>query len=107
MYVSIDQNTIKGAKIKLFVGDKFSNDSIVNVYGYSNNKLKLVNKKLKVVDGYIEFDANGLSDYIVTMSNINNKSFNIVPILLIIILILVIIIVLLLIKIKFMKKEGK
>ncbi len=107
MYVSIDQNTIKGAKIRLFVGDKFSNDSIVNVYGYSNNKLKLVNKKLKVVDGYIEFDANGSSDYIVTMSNINNKSFNIVPILLIIILILVIIIVLLLIKIKFIKREGK
>ena len=58
-----------------------------------------------MLDGYIEFDTIGSSDYIVTMSNVNNKSFNIVPILLIIILILIAIIILLLIKRKSMKEE--
>lgn len=59
-----------GTKIKLFVGDKFENGSIVNVYHYNNKKLEFIKDSLKVVEGYIEFDIEHCSEYFVTMSNI-------------------------------------
>ena len=69
------KNIPKKSKIKLFVGNKYENDSLVNVYVYikNNNKLKLVNNNLKVENGYIEFYATNASDYFVTMSNIPNS----------------------------------
>ncbi len=106
LYINIKQNKNMpaGIKIKIYVGDKFSNNDLVNVYSYIKNsdKLGLVNSKLKVVDGYIEFDMVEADDYLVTMSNIadttkvskttdNNKSlilYIIVPLLIIIVIII-------------------
>lgn len=59
-----------GTKIKLYVGDKFENGSIVNIYHYSNKKLDFIKDNLKVSDGYIEFDIKHCSEYFVTMSTI-------------------------------------
>lgn len=61
-------------KLKLYVGDKFENESVVNIYRYNSNdkKLDFVKNNLKVVDGYIEFEVEYCSDYFVTMSTIRN-----------------------------------
>ena len=64
----------KGTKIKLYVGDKFEDESIVNVYHYNNTEktLDFIKDNLKVTDGYIEFDVEHCSEYFVTMSTIGN-----------------------------------
>ena len=64
-----------GVKIKLYVGNKYKNGNVVNVYSYvnGNEELKLVSSKLKVVDGYITFDGDNASDYFVTTSSIDDN----------------------------------
>jgi len=71
----------KDTKIKIYVGDKYQNDSIVNIYYYNEkeNKMEPIKLELKVVDGYVEFEIEHCSDYIITRANLNNKtskSFN-------------------------------
>ena len=63
-----------GTKIKLYVGDKYFDDDIVNAYYYdsNNNKLENVKEGLTVKDGYIEFEVEKGSDYFITMSTISN-----------------------------------
>lgn len=63
-----------GTKIKLYVGDRFENESIVNVYYYNNAEktLDFIKDNLKVTDGYIELDIEHCSEYFVTMSTIGN-----------------------------------
>lgn len=73
----LEKNTLPtGVKIRLYVGDKFENKDIVNVYGYKEigNELSLVAEKLTVNNGYVEFETKNMSEYIVTMSTIRNDS---------------------------------
>ena len=75
LYVNVKHNgnLPEGTKFKLYVGDKFTDGSIVNVYGYDKdeNKLELFMDGLTVADeGYIEFDIDQGLSYFVTMSNI-------------------------------------
>ena len=65
----------EGTIIKLYVGDKFEDDSIVNVYHYNDNEYKLdfIEENLKVNEGYIEFKIDSCSQYFVTMSTIGVK----------------------------------
>ena len=65
-----------GTKVKLYVGDKFIDDKLVNVYFYDHNtkKLELIKQKLVVKNGYIEFEINHCSDYFVTMATIGESS---------------------------------
>jgi len=62
----------KGTKVKLFVGDKFEDNSSLNAYRYNNTdkKLDLIKDKLKVVDGYIELEIGDCSQQLLTMSTI-------------------------------------
>lgn len=64
----------KGTKIKLYVGDKFTDDSIINIYYYNQDKevLKNIKKGIKVQEGYVEFELEHCSDYFITMSNVIN-----------------------------------
>ena len=103
-----------GTKIKLYVGDKFENGNIVNVYRYNANEKKLdfVKDNLKVNDGYIEFDLEHCSDYFVTMSVIGNvvnedSSINIFMILTIISIIIIIgLVAFIFIKMNPLKKDN-
>ena len=74
LFVGLKQtnNLPTGTKLKLFVGDKYKDNDLVNVYGYvkNNDKLELVKTKIKVENGYIEFEVTDASDYFVTMSTI-------------------------------------
>ena len=78
LFASLKQtsNLPSGTKIKLFVGNKYEDNDLVNAYAYvkNNDKLKLVNKNIKVNDGYVEFDIVESSDYFITMSNISNSN---------------------------------
>lgn len=62
----------EGTKIKVYVGDKFKDNQIVNVYYHNkdNNSLDTIKKDLVVTEGYIEFDIKHCSDYFVTMSEV-------------------------------------
>lgn len=66
----------EGLTLRLYVGNKYENKDKVNAYYYDkkNNKLNLISNNISVKDGYIEFSANNLSDYFITMSNINNEA---------------------------------
>jgi len=63
-----------GTRIKLFVGDKYEDNDLINVYFYDKNseKLELIKDEIKVENGYIQFDMKDASDYFITMSNIPN-----------------------------------
>lgn len=103
-----------GTKIKLFVGDKYSNGDKVNVYYYNNDdsKLETIKEEVTVKDGYVEFEVSKGSDYFVTMSKINGssetvtstKSTSKLPIIIIMILIIVALVVAI---IYFIKKKNK
>ena len=100
--VSGDNTIPKGTKIKLYVGDNYKDNDLLNIYYYNKNNKELINssKSLKVKDGYIEFEVSESGDYFITMSSIDNSvsiesnSNGVMNILLIIIIILSILIVL-------------
>ena len=63
------KNTLpEGTIIKLYVGDKFKNGEVLDVYYYDkeNDKLELYKEDLTVANGYIEFDADSNTNYFVT-----------------------------------------
>lgn len=104
MYIVVSgDNTIpKGTKIKLYVGDKYKDNDLLNIYYYSKDNKELINisKSLKVKDGYIEFEVSESGDYFITMSNIDksvtveNNGNGVMNILLIIIIIISILVAL-------------
>lgn len=116
LFVGLKQtnNLPSGTKIKLFVGDKYKDNDLVNVYAYvkNNDKLELIKSKLKVENGYVEFDVTDASDYFATMSVIGNvvkedSSINIFMILTIISIIVIIgLITFIFIKFKPNKKDN-
>ena len=67
-----------GTKVKLYVGEKFANESIVNLYHYNKTEklLESIKEGLIVKGGYIEFDLEHCSDYFVTMSTIGSVNDN-------------------------------
>ena len=63
----------EGTKIRLYVGDKFEDNTVVNVYFYNTEKkLDEIKKGLTVNDGYIEFEIDHCSDYFVTRATITD-----------------------------------
>lgn len=78
MYLKLHQDgkLPNGIKLKLFVAQKYKNDNLINVYSYnkSSGELKEIANKLKVVDGYIEYEVEKNNEQFITMSNVNNAS---------------------------------
>ena len=65
-----------GTNIKLYVGNKYKDKDLVNVYYYNkNNQMteKIINN-IEVKDGYIEFNIEHASEYYVTLANLNNNN---------------------------------
>ena len=69
----------KDTKVKVYVGDKYQNDSVVNIYYYNedSNKMETIEKEVKVEDGYVVFEIEHCSEYIITRSTLNSNTFNI------------------------------
>ena len=120
MYLSLkdNNNAPKGSKIKIYVGHKYTDGDIVNVYSYTSGKeeLDLVKEKIKVENGYIEFTTNGSNDYFFTMSNVpktsneistNDNTFSIKDLVLLGTLGLLIIVIIIAILVLLKKKKNK
>ena len=102
LYLNMKHNgsVPNGTKLKIYVGNKFSDKDKVNIYHYdkNNNNLEEISKGVKVKDGYVEFDIKKCSDYFITMSTIGalkdsksaSKTSLVLPIVLIVITLLVI-----------------
>ena len=77
MYVNFEHNgnLPENTKIKLYVGDKFEDDKLVNIYYFNkeDNSLEKVKEEVIVKDGYIEFNIAQGSTYFITMSNIHQE----------------------------------
>lgn len=70
-------NLPSATKIKLYVGNKYKNGVIVNVYYYdkTNNKLDSLKNGIKVTNGYIEFENNSnYNEYYILSKNALNNS---------------------------------
>lgn len=65
-----------GVKVKLYVGDKFGNGKIVNIYRYDaiKNSLTFINNNIKVKEGYIEYKFEQGMEHFITMSKIDTFS---------------------------------
>lgn len=74
-FIYIKENQIKlpiGSKIKVFGGDVFKNNTKLYLYKY-DEKLELLENDIKVKNGFITFDADDLSNLVITDYNINKK----------------------------------
>jgi len=77
---SHEGNLPDGTEIKVYVGDKYKNYSRLKLYHYNKdkNKMELVNKEIEVLDGYVQFEIDHCSLYIMTMATLaKESSFNI------------------------------
>lgn len=72
----------KNTKIKVYVGNKYQDGAIVNIYYYNGDKNKMDEqvKDLKVVGGYVEFDIEHCSEYIITRSQLRSPFNVFIPI---------------------------
>lgn len=61
-----------GTKVKLYVGNKYTNNDFLNIYNYNNKKKQLENviSKVSVKKGYIEFNVTTEDDYLISMATI-------------------------------------
>lgn len=58
-----------GARLRLYVGDKFKNGNLINVYSYSSNELKMVGEEIEVKNGIIELDTTDSNTYYLALSS--------------------------------------
>lgn len=93
-------NLPQGVKVKIYIGDKYTDENKINVYHYEENKLELIKDNVTVTDGYISFNIEKCSEYFATRSNINNhkevpteSSFNIFIIISLLELIIIIVLI--------------
>lgn len=101
MYLNFSHNGTlpKGTKVKIFVGDKFEDNTKVNLYHFNKEESSLdsIITELIVKDGYVEFDIEHCSEYFVTRSNLglNQTNNNLIVIIAIIELLVIVSIILL------------
>lgn len=75
MYFNIEGELPDGVKIKLYVGDKFKDGNILNLYNYNEeaNCLEKVGENITVSEEYIELNLKNASNYFLTRSTIVNN----------------------------------
>lgn len=61
---------------KVYVGDKYNDGDKLNLYFYDDNlnKLDLKKENIIVQDGYVSFEMDHCSEYILTRASYNNRS---------------------------------
>ena len=61
---------------KVYVGDKYNDGDKLNLYFYDDNlnKLDLKKENIIVQDGYVSFEMDHCSEYILTRASYNNGS---------------------------------
>lgn len=78
VYLNFIHNGVvpSGTKIKIYVLDKYQNGDKVNIYYYNEdkNKMDTIKQDIEVVDGYVEFEIEHCSDYIITKAVLESKN---------------------------------
>ena len=66
-------------KIKIYVGDKFEDSEKLNLYYYNkdNEVMESIAKKLNVEEGFVEFELDHCSEYILTRATLHDFTNNI------------------------------
>lgn len=71
----------KGVIVRYYVGDKYDNDDLVNLYAYDKNVIKQLKENVKVKDGYIEFEVTNSIKHFISKAKVMNaekvEEFNI------------------------------
>lgn len=72
-------NLPEGTKVKVYVGDRYQDTEAVNIYYFNekNNKMEKIKMETLVTEGYVEFDIDHCSDYIVTKALVGHNRVNI------------------------------
>ena len=98
---------IGGTTVRIYVGDKYSDGDLINIYYYEKDgeRLESVTSAVAVKDGYLEFGVEKGTNYVVTMSDIpgigtsntdnkknddGDKGFDIVPLLVVLLIVMAI-----------------
>ena len=75
IFISTSNTNIpEGTKLRIYVGNKYEDGSIINVYGYNKESLIKENENLEVKDGYIIVDSLNNQEYFITMSFLNENN---------------------------------
>lgn len=74
LFIVLNKNLPLGTKIKVYVGENFDDEDLVNIFSY-NEELKQLSNNV-VENGYIEFDVTGDSIYLLTLSNLKDDSLS-------------------------------
>ena len=71
----------KGTKIKIYVGDRFLDGEKLNLYYYNetDEMMKFIDKNLSVENGFVSFEIEHCSEYILTRATLLNNSNDINP----------------------------
>lgn len=66
----------KGTKIKIYVGDRFADNEKLNLYYYNENEevMESIEKNLNVENGFISFELNQCSEYILTRAILDDST---------------------------------
>ena len=77
-YIHFEQagSSLSGTTVKMYVGDKYKDEHILNVYLYNkdNNTLTLTTNGVSILNGNIELNLKEYGDYIVTRANIQKET---------------------------------
>lgn len=68
----------KNTKFKVYVGDKYKENDVLNLYYYDekNSNMILKEEELLVKNGFVEFEIEHCSEYVLTQSNLKVKGNN-------------------------------
>lgn len=68
----------KDTKFKVYVGDKYKDNDLLNLYYYDkeNNEIILKQKELLVKNGFVEYELEHCSEYLLTKALINQKNID-------------------------------
>lgn len=69
----------KGTKIKIYVGDRFADNEKLNLYYYNETKgvMELIDKNLNVEKGFVNFELDHCSEYILTRATLADSASSI------------------------------
>ena len=79
-YLSVKQDGLlpDGTRLKIYLGDKYQNNTKLNLYYYNidENNITLISDDLLVTDGYLEINMDKGNEYFFTQSNVPEESTN-------------------------------
>ena len=71
-------NLPKNTKFKVYVGNEYNENDLLNLYYFDekSNKMILEQENLVVKNGFVEYEIEHCSEYILTQSKIKNSNFD-------------------------------